>query len=176
MTAVRRKLARLFDTPPLPFGLYWRFFNVWPAIRGTGGRLTHVKSDWTEIDVKLPLSWRTRNYVGTIFGGSIYASVDPWLMVMILRQLGDDYVVWDKSARIWFKRPGTRTLYAEFRVPPSEIEDLKRVVDEQDQLDRTYSFDLKDADGKVYATVDKVIYVARKDWFNERQARRSGRS
>ena len=96
-------------------------------------------------------------------------------MVLILRQLGDDYVVWDKSARISFKRPGTRTLYAEFRVPPEEIADIKRVVDEEKQLDRTYSIDLKDADGKVCATVDKVIYVARKDWFSARRARRDNR-
>ena len=63
MRKLRRFLARFVDSPPLPFGVYWRFYNWWPAIRGTGGRLTHVASDWTELDVKIPLNWRTRNYL-----------------------------------------------------------------------------------------------------------------
>lgn len=176
MSGVRRSLARLVDSPPLPFWLYWRSFNWWPAIRGSGMRLTHVSPDWTEIDVKLPLNWRTRNYVGSIFGGSLYSALDPWFMVMILRQIGDGYVVWDKSARVYFKRPGTQTLYAKFRVSADEVAELKRTADEQNQFDRTFSIDLKDADGKVYATVDKVLFFARKDWYDERQKRRADRS
>ncbi len=160
----------------MPFSIYWRMFNFWPALRGTGMRVTRVSRDWTELDIRLKLNWRTRNYVGTIFGGSIYAAADPFYMVMILRQIGDDYVVWDKSARITFKRPGTTTLYAKFRVPAEEVAELKAIADRENQLDRTYSIDLKDADGRVYATVDKVIYVARKDWFKARQARRAERS
>ncbi len=167
---------RIVTSKRMPFSIYWRMFNFWPALRGTGMRVTRVSRDWTELDIRLKLNWRTRNYVGTIFGGSIYAAADPFYMVMILRQIGDDYVVWDKSARITFKRPGTTTLYAKFRVPAEEVAELKAIADRENQLDRTYSIDLKDADGRVYATVDKVIYVARKDWFKARQARRAERS
>ncbi|MFT4048926.1 MAG: DUF4442 domain-containing protein [Solirubrobacterales bacterium] len=156
----------------LPHALDWRVFNIWPAIVGTGGRVTRVTEDWTELDVRLPLSWRTRNYVGTIFGGSIYSATDPYVMVMLIRQLGEDYVVWDKGARVAFKRPGTETLYAEFRIPPQLTASLKAQVDEQNKLDWVYSLDLKDAGGKVYATIEKQIYIARKDWYQERQARR----
>lgn len=167
---------RIVNSGRIPFAIYWRTFNYWPAIRGTGGRVTHISRDWTEVDVRLKLNWRTSNYVGTIFGGSIYAAVDPFFMVMILRQLGDDYVVWDKSARVSFKRPGTQTLYAKFRVSADEVADLREIADRDNQVERTFSLDLKDADGRVYATVDKVIYVARKDWFKERQARRAART
>jgi acyl-coenzyme A thioesterase PaaI-like protein len=124
----------------------------------------------------VPLSLGTRNYVGTIFGGSIYAALDPWYMVMIIRQIGDEYVVWDRSARVTFKRPGTETLYAAFEMPKSEVETLRRYVDEHDRTQRTYSVDLKDAEGRVYATVDKVLYIARKEWFEARRARRASRT
>ncbi len=156
----------------LPHALDWRVFNIWPAIVGTGGRVTHVSEDWTEIDVRVPLNWRTRNYVGTIFGGSIYAATDPYVMVMLIRQLGEDYVVWDKGAKVAFKRPGTETLYAEFRLPAALVAELRAQVDDQNKLDWVYSLDLKDAAGKIYATVDKQVYIARKDWYQERQARR----
>lgn len=173
MTAL---LRRLRDSDRVPFWLQWRIYNVWPALRGTGSRVTHVSPDWTELDLKLPLSWRTSNYMGTIFGGSIYASVDPYAMLLVKRQLGDDYVVWDKSARVWFKRPGTTTLYAEFRIPAETVAQIKQRVDVEQKLDWHYSLDLKDADGRIYATVDKVIFVARRDWIEAREARRAART
>lgn len=173
---MRALLARLKTGDGVPFGLYWHIFNWWPALRGTGGRVTHVSRDWTELDVKLPLNWRTRNYVGTIFGGSIYASSDPYVMLMLMRQLGDDYVVWDKGARISFKRPGKTTLYARFRIKPELVAELKARVDAENTLDYTYSLDLKDAAGDVYATVDKIVWIARKDWVAEREQRRAART
>jgi acyl-coenzyme A thioesterase PaaI-like protein len=169
-------MQKLVQSDKLPFWIYWRMFNYWPAIRGSGVRVTHVARDWTELRVRLKLNWRTRNYVGTIFGGSLYAAVDPFYMVMILRQIGDDYVVWDKSARISFKRPGDRTLYGVFEMPAEEVASLRAVVDEHNQTERTYSIDLKDSDGRVYATIDKLLYVARKDWFKARQHRRAARA
>lgn len=175
MGALNRKLVALREGRGIPHRIYWHLFNVWPALVGAGGRVTHVAEDWTELDVRLPLSWRTRNYVGTIFGGSIYAATDPYAMLMLLRQLGDDYVVWDKGARIAFKRPGTTTLYARFRIPRELAEDLRAQVDEHNKIDWTYSLDLKDQDGKVYATIEKQLYIARRDWYEARQARR-GRS
>ena len=49
-------------------------FNFFPACRGTGGGVTYIADDFREIRVKLPLNWCVWNYVGTIDGGSIYAS------------------------------------------------------------------------------------------------------
>ena len=39
----------------------WRFlFNLFPAFRGTGAKITFIAADWSEVRVKVPLSWRTR--------------------------------------------------------------------------------------------------------------------
>lgn len=81
-------------------------FNFFPAYRGTGARITYIASDWREVRIKLPLNWRTRNYVGTIYGGSMYGAADPIYMLMLIKVLGSDYVVWDKAASIRFKKPG----------------------------------------------------------------------
>lgn len=172
MGALGRRLERLRTGEGLPHGLYWHIFNFWPALVGAGGRVTHVSEDWTEIDVRLPLNWRTRNYVGTIFGGSIYAATDPYVMLMLMKQLGGDYVVWDKGARISFKRPGTETLYARFRLPAEATRAIRAEVDEQQKIEWVYSLDLKDASGRVCATIDKRLYIARRCWHEERQARR----
>lgn len=149
-------------------------FNLWPCIRGTGGRVTHVAPDWSELAVRLPLNWRTRNYVGTTYGGSMYAALDPYLMLMLIQRLGPGYVVWDKAASIRFRRPGRSTLTATFRVGDDELAELRELVDlEGGRVDWVRSIDLVDEHGEVHATVEKVLYVATRAADRERRAGRS---
>ena len=146
----------------LPAPLVRHLFNVWPCYRGTGGRITRISPDWREIDVEIPLRLRTRNYVGTIFGGSMYGAVDPIYMLMLIRNLGNAYVVWDKSAAIRFKKPGRSTLRAEFRLTEDEIQGIRTELEAKESTERTYTTELKSGDGTVHAVVEKLIYVAKK--------------
>ena len=134
-------------------------FNLFPAYRGTGARITHISADWREVRVRLPLSWRTRNYVGTIFGGSLYAAVDPIYMIMLIKVLGPSYTVWDKAATIHFKKPGRGTLYARFALEDTELAEIRRLLETAPSIDRVYVVDLADAAGTVHATVEKTIYI-----------------
>lgn len=142
--------------------LRW-MFNFFPAYRGTGGRVTYIADDFREVRIKLPLSLRTRNYVGTIFGGSLYGSVDPMYMIMLIRILGADYVVWDKAATIRFRKPGRSTLVATFRLDDAELDEIRRLTENGDPIDRVYKVELVDAEGVVHAEVEKVIYVRRRN-------------
>jgi len=140
--------------------LRWKF-NFFPAYRGTGARVTYIADDFREVRIALPLSWRTRNYVGTIFGGSLYGAVDPMYMVMLIRILGKGYVVWDKAATIRFRKPGRTTLRATFRIEEAELEAIREATEGGKPVDRVYNVDLVDEEGVVYASVEKVIYVRR---------------
>jgi hypothetical protein len=142
--------------------LRWSF-NLYPAYRGTGGRITYIAEDFREARVKLPLSWRTRNYVGTTFGGSLYGAVDPIYMIMLIRILGRGYTVWDKAASIRFKKPGRTTLYARFVLSEEEIDTIRRLAAETPSIDRVYTVDLADETGVVHATVEKTIYIKKKN-------------
>ena len=137
-------------------------FNLFPAFRGTGARVTYISGDFREVHVKLPLSWRTRNYVGTIFGGSLYGAVDPHYMIMLIKILGPGYVVWDKAATIRFRKPGRATLFARFVIPEEEITEIRRRLETEPSIDLVYKVDLTDADGVVHAAVEKTIYVRKK--------------
>jgi len=138
----------------------WKF-NIFPAYRGSGARVKYIAGDWREVRIELPLSWRSRNYVGTIFGGAMYSAVDPIYMVMLIRILGRDYVVWDKAATIRFRRPGRTTLRATFRLDDAELEAIRAATAGGEAVDRVYNVDLVDAEGVVHASVEKVIYVRR---------------
>lgn len=144
--------------------------NWFPAYRGSGARVTYIADDWKEIRVKLPLNWRTRNYVGTIFGGSLYAAVDPMYMLMLMKLLGPDYIVWDKAATIRFKRPGKGKLTARFRIDDAEIERIKSLLAEEESVDRVYDVCLVDGEGSVCVEVEKTVYVRVKDSSPSREA------
>jgi hypothetical protein len=139
----------------------WSFY-FFSCYRGTGARLRYVAPDWSEIRLDLPLSWRTRNYVGTIFGGSMYAAVDPIYMLMLIRRLGPEFVVWDKAATIQFKKPGRQTLHARFVVNDEELEAIRTALESQRSVDRTYVVELVDGSGTICATVEKLIYARKR--------------
>lgn len=138
-------------------------FNWFPAYRATGARITFIASDWSQVRIRLPLSWRTRNYVGTIFGGSMYGAVDPVYMIMLIKMLGPNYVVWDKAATIRFQRPGRETLYATFRITASEVARLRAEVDQAGRVEREFVIDLVSAAGAVHASCQKLLSIRKRN-------------
>lgn len=138
-------------------------FNFFPAYRGTGARITYIRHDWHEVRIRLPLSWRTRNYVGTIFGGSLYGAVDPLYMVMLIKVLGPRYVVWDKAATIRFKRPGRATLFASFALDEATVDGIRDELTRVSKLERVFHVELVDREGTVHAEVDKTLSIRRRD-------------
>lgn len=142
--------------------LYRMGFNLFPVYRRTGARITFISADWREMRCRLPLNLWTRNYVGTTFGGSMFSSVDPLYMVMLIKVLGPEYLVWDKAAAIRYKRPGRSTLYARAVLEPAETEEIKSLLAEKPSVDRVYGLELVDAKGTVHALVEKTVYIASK--------------
>ena len=139
--------------------LFRYMFNLFPAYRGTGGVITYIAADWRELHVKLPLTLHTRNYMGTIFGGSLYGAVDPMYMIMLIKNLGDKYIVWDKAATIRFKKPGKTTLYARFWLDQAELDMIIGALENTRSIDRVYTVELQDADRVVHAIIEKTIYI-----------------
>lgn len=143
-------------------------FNFWPCIWCSGGKVEFIASDFKEVHVSLKLNIRTRNRVGTVYGGSIYSSVDPYFMLMFMQIMGKDYVVWDKGASVKFVRPIINKVKCRFLISDEMIEDVKHHV----AMRGEYSFELplhyEDAGGKVYAVFTKSVYVAAKDFYKKK--------
>lgn len=142
--------------------------NLIPAFRRSGGRVCFISADYLEVQTKLRLTWRTRNWVGTTFGGSIYSSIDPIYMSQLIQLLGKQYVVWDKGASINFKKPIKTTVYARFLLTQDFLEKVKMEVGNNGK----YIFDLpvcyQDTEGTIYAEMTKTLYVASKAYYKNR--------
>ncbi len=143
-------------------GMLRFLMNVWPPYRGAGIRVRKISPDYREVIVEMPLRWYNRNYVGTHFGGSLSAMTDPFYMLMLIQNLGSEYVVWDKSACIEFVRPGRGTVRAHFRLDEARIETLRTDCADGQPHFPEFSVDVVDEGGKVVARVRKTLYVRRK--------------
>ena len=137
-------------------------FNYVPMFWSTGAKVTYLADDFKEMHLKLPLSWRTRNYVGTIFGGSMFSATDVLYFLLVRKNLGEEYIVWDKASCIRFKKPGTGTLYTKAVISDEEIEIIKTELLNTDKIDRVYYLDLVDAAGDICASIEKTIHVQNK--------------
>jgi len=137
--------------------------NVWPPFLGAGIRVRRIGADWKEIDVEMRLHWWNRNYVGTHYGGSLYSMADPFFMVMLIENLGGDYIVWDKAATIRFRKPGRGMVSASFRLSDEQIGEIRQALNSQEKIERMFTVEVKDQSGTVVAEVEKLLHVRRRN-------------
>ena len=149
-----------------------RRMHWWPPLLGAGIRVTRMDEDLRAIDVEMRLTWRNRNVMGTHFGGSLYAMTDPFYMLMLMENLGREYVVWDKAATIRYKRPGRGTVKVEFRLTPEKLEEIRTTLETEEKMEPVFLVEVKDEAGVVIAEVDKLLYCAKKSVHEARMAGR----
>lgn len=172
--SIYRTLSRIGMRFASRHTLFKHGFNLSPMYRRTTARVTSITPDLCEATVRLPLSWRNRNYVGSIFGGSLYAAVDPIYMIQLIYVLGEEYVVWDKAAEIRFKAPAREDVYADFRFTPEEIEEIRAAADADGEVVLDKEVVLMDrARERVFCEVTKTLYVATKAHYRDKLARRA---
>jgi acyl-coenzyme A thioesterase PaaI-like protein len=135
--------------------------NLWPPFRGAGIRVTRVSRDFREIDVELRRKLLNRNYFGTQFGGSMYAMTDPFHALMMVHNLGREYIVWDKSGAIRYVTPGRGPVYARFRLDAEAVERAREATAGGGKHEPTFRVDVVDAAGEVVAVVDKTLHIRR---------------
>ena len=137
-------------------------FNYVPMFWSTGARVTYLADDFKEIHLRLPLSWRPRNYVGIIFSGSMFSATDVLYFLLVRKNFGEDYIVWDKAATIQYKKPGRSTLQARVVISDAELAGIRRELAKSGKLERVYQLKLVDTRGEVCAIVDKTVSIRKK--------------
>jgi acyl-coenzyme A thioesterase PaaI-like protein len=139
------------------------FGNFYVPFLGAGIKIAKIDPDFRYIRVEMPLRPFNRNYVGSHFGGSIYAMTDPFYMMMLMQNLGPGYIVWDRAAKIDFLKPGRSRLIVEFRFSEAEIQEVRAKT----AGGQKYLFDkevlIHDDKGELIAKVVKTLYVRKKD-------------
>lgn len=143
-----------FSARQLEKGMKW-----WPPFLGAGIRVRSLSEDFRDAVVELKLGRLNRNYVGTHFGGSLYSMTDPFFMIMLLRNLGPDYLVWDKSGSIEYVSPGRGTVSAHFHLSERRIAEIRSEASGGGKVFPEFEVVVNDAAGEVVARVRKTLYV-----------------
>lgn len=137
-------------------------FNLWPPFLLSGIHVTHMSPDWRYARVELRMRPWNRNYVGTHFGGSLFAMTDPFWMLLTMRSLGRDYYVWDQAADIRFLKPGRGTVHARFDLGDDVLGTMREATADGGKYLHWFENDIVDGEGDVVAAVRKQVYVRRK--------------
>jgi acyl-coenzyme A thioesterase PaaI-like protein len=151
-SAIIKRVKKQFTGPWLEY-----FLNVYPPYLGAGVRVRELGPLGFESSMRLRF-WN-QNYYGTHFGGSLYAMCDPFFVLVLTRNLGSHYIVWDKSATIRFRRPGRGRVTARFEVTKEQIEQLRAEIDAKGKLEVPFQVKVRDEREEVVAEIDKVIHV-----------------
>ncbi len=146
----------------LPVGVLRFILNLWPPFWGAGIRVKKISPDFRAISVRMKLHWYNKNYMGVHFGGSLYSMTDPFPMLMTVRNLGNDYIVWDKAAKINYVKPGTGTVYANFEITAEQMATIRHEADNNEKYLFDYPITVIDDQSNIVATIVKTIYVRRK--------------
>jgi acyl-coenzyme A thioesterase PaaI-like protein len=143
-------------------GLFRRLINLYPPYIGAGVNVEYISADWKELRVSMALRWYNRNAVGTHFGGSLYSMVDPHLMLLLMRLLGKDYFVWDKSAHIEFVKATRKKVTSVIKITNEDLEAIRTHAANGHKYFAHFRIETRDADDELIAKVEKVIYVRKK--------------
>ena len=136
--------------------------NFYPPLLGAGIRVKEFSADWTVARVELKLNRWNRNQNGTAFGGSINAMTDAFYPLLLMHQLGTDYLVWDQACEVHFRSPGTGTVYGRYEMPTDVVADIKAEADAGGKVLRWFETDLTLADGTVVAHAKRQVYIRKR--------------
>lgn len=136
-----------------------RGMNLWPPFLGAGIRVRSITEDFRDVVVELRLGRLNRNYFGTHFGGSLYSMTDPFFAIMVVHNLGGDYLVWDKAGAIEYVAPGRGTVQAHFHLSARRIDEIRAEAAHGGKVLPEFEVSVKDAEGAIVARVRKTLYV-----------------
>ncbi|MDH5823369.1 DUF4442 domain-containing protein [Luteimonas sp. RD2P54] len=136
--------------------------NLWPPFLFSGIHVDHIGADWRSARVELRMRPWNRNYVGTHFGGSLFAMTDPFWMLLVKESIGRDHLVWDRAAEIEFRKPGRGTVRADFVLDERTLATMRDATADGDKYLHWFDTDVVDTAGEVVARLRKQVYVRRK--------------
>ena len=141
-----------------------KIINFWFPFLGSGIKIVKVNTERTQFDISLRLTARNKNLFGTQFGGSLYAMTDPFFVFILILNMGEDYIIWDKSANIEFIKPGKSKVYSTISIDSNRINEIKSEIDQIGKSTYFFDTEILDKEGVLIAKVKKEVYIRKKDF------------
>jgi len=114
------------------------------------------------VKVKVNKSLLNNNYNNSIFGGTIFASADPFyplLFHQILTHKGYKVRVWLKSAEINYIKPGRTDLFFNINITEDDIQEVEHVLNTGGKHVKAYPIEMYSKEGELCVTVNCHVYI-----------------
>ena len=141
--------------------LCW-IMRLWPPFWFTGIRIEYISDDFRQMRVAMPLRFYNKNVHGIHFGGSLYAMTDPCYLMMVLRNLGQDYRVLDKAGAIDYINKGTGKVSAELTLTDEDLKDIYKQTENGQKYLKNFTIHIRDEDHELVAQVERTVYIRQK--------------
>lgn len=122
--------------------------------------MSHVAENLRSMRAQLRHGWRTKNIVGSIYGGSLFAITDGPHPMMLMAALGPGVVVWDKTAVIRYRKPALTDLTVDFTLTDSDLTKIQEMLLRNQECEHDFAMELRDQQGQTYASIVRTIYIA----------------
>lgn len=139
-----------------------KLMNFYPPYIGAGIRVKDISADFMRAEIEMKLRWWNKNLVGTHFGGSLMSMSDPFFMLLLVQNLGRDYIVWDKASSIKFKKPGTGKVTCVFEINQELVDRIKADVAAEGKKDYVLPLVITNEQGETVCELEKTVYVRKK--------------
>ncbi|MDF2176948.1 DUF4442 domain-containing protein [Aliiglaciecola sp. CAU 1673] len=133
--------------------------NCYPPFIGAGIKVAKIEDSYRYLRVEMPLRWYNRNYVGTHYGGNLSSMTDPFYMLMLLQNLGKDYIVWDQAGTIEYCLPGRGRVSADFEISDDLLSEIKSATASGEKLLKVLPVNIHNEQGEVVAKVTRTLYI-----------------
>jgi acyl-coenzyme A thioesterase PaaI-like protein len=140
-----------------------KLINFYPPYIGAGIKVTFISDDFHRIDVRMKMHWWNKNLFGTHFGGSLSSMTDPFYVFILMMYLGKAYIVWDKSSKIEFIKPGKGTVKCSFQLSPEQLTEIKSQVDQKGKYVTPLPVIITNEQEEVVARVEKELYIRKRN-------------
>jgi hypothetical protein len=93
-------------------------------------------------------------------------------MLILMRNLGREYIVWDMAAKIQFIQPGRGKVSALFSIDDQRLEEIRTKAASGEKLLERFRVDVLDENGVRVAGVTKTLYIRKKNSETKAQQKR----
>lgn len=137
-----------------------RRFEFYPPIFLMGAKVLKMDDDWNHVRLLLPLTWRSANSGGNMFGGYQASLADPIPALACCREF-PGYRIVTKSLKIDFLRPGNSDLELKFDFDQAQKEVIREELKTNGQADPVFTMEYYRKDGKVCTEIQNTVAIRR---------------
>lgn len=142
-----------------------RKMALYPPFFLMGIKVLDISQQPIRIRLLLPLSWRSKNSGGSLFGGFQSAIADP-IAPMACIMAFPDYHVWTRHLAVDFQAPGNSDLELRFEFDPKQLAAIKAELEERGRSTPTFEYGLYREDG-VMCTAIRCTVAIREEGYKK---------